>query len=64
VKALIEKFSLWVRKLQKEKFRHVFWFEGIVEENYVKAGDTGIGKCIKDYWVICSPCFLSIYQKH
>jgi hypothetical protein len=42
---------LVVQKIKREKFEHVFSFEGFVEENTAEASDTGIDQCIKNHLV-------------
>jgi hypothetical protein len=51
-------------KTRREKFGHVFLFEGFMEGNGVKASDTGIDQCIKNHLVNLQSRFSKHFQKY
>jgi hypothetical protein len=51
------------QKIRREKFGHVFLFEGFVEENSVEASDIGFDQCIKNHLVNMPSTFSEYFQK-
>jgi hypothetical protein len=63
VKAFIGKLGLWVRKLEGKSLDMFSHLKGFVEENSLETRALILISISKIVWLICSPGFLSSFQK-